>query len=315
MICYSLPRFHRLRFGFKTRHHALLNLDNASRLIVAVTLSTHAAPFDDMRVWPLLCALGAVTWAAVIGELWLNWQPWLTSFAGPSSRAPLLGLVQVEDVLGPEAPDYGEADALARVTDSSPARSLFTGLSDALSALLRLPQLRQQLALQAEELLIANGRAKGDAGDDPEHLPVDDIRVLVQKSLLRVALALKLMGFSLVLLLPMSIAAYWLLRIQPHVVPSHFQPIFRLFDSALTPPDQLLKPVLLSAARVFGLSNGYVLCEESDDLADGIVQQVSKRAQRVLLALLVLNVAASALAVLALACLVAVVRGSGIMNI
>lgn len=200
-----------------------------------------------------------------------------------------------------------------------------TQLSSWMSAWLRIDELRRDLQYPGgwrgnrdlaptEESAGTGPQEDSDAGARPvmpsppilaEPITVDELRKLVRRSLLFVAVALKAAGGLLLVIVPMTCFAYGVLDFlyleQRVLLPQ------RLLGFLMRPLDRLLRPLLVTTARVFGLDQTEVLCERGDS------PEGSKCAKRVLLGLMVLNVLASGLAMLALAVLVFLVRALGIL--
>merc|ERR1712176_1079630 len=135
---------------------------------------------------------------------------------------------------------------------------------------------------------------------------------MVRETLTFVALTLQLVGALLALVVPLTLFAYLLLGYQR----MHYFPVaLQATDFVIKPLDRLLMPLLARAAALTVQADHEILSLEDPDAvgADGGVvlrgEVVTRRAKRVLLGLLVLNVAASTLAVVALALFVGIVRG------
>jgi len=248
---------------------------------------------------------GTVTVAIVAGGAALvaqRWNYWIASFFLGYPEPPLAGrgLVREEDLYGPEQlqeMDIAEHELLtqlARESSIQRAMRLTVGrFSNGLSHALRL------------EELLRRQRVQHGSANQGDH--VEELRGVIFNALFLVAVALKLVGFVLALLIPSITGAYWLLS-RPLYVPPGFELLLRPLDVTIHPLEQLVTPLLTVVARVFRLPRDEVFCENSG------APEVFKRCNRVLLGLLVLNVCASVALLLILALLVLLVRTTAVLK-
>lgn len=253
-------------------------------------------------------ASGAVL-AAALGCWLRRGHPWPASLlAAWTARLPAAqrGLLREEDVYGPLVPEDAEDEAalLARVPRAPQGlvRLLVQVTSKKLSSLLRLEELQRRRRRRR-----APGREQEGGGASQERRNEEALRSLMYDMLFLAAVVLKLLGGLLLLLVPTTLLAYGFLSL-PAPLALHTEFGIGLFDAFLRPLEWLAVPPLLGAARLAGIPRGEALGEGSPE------PEFARRAKRVLLGLVVLNVGSSLLAVVALAQVVLTVRISGILE-
>lgn len=240
---------------------------------------------------------GGSSWSSSSGVSAAPWvrdaAPWQPSTVSLSAR----GLVREETLQVAAAVDAEELELLARLP-SGPhglVMLLLSGLSENAAGFLRL---QSQLPASSDAPLPV----------DSASALVDEMRVLVEEFILLLNLALRILGAMLTVMMPLSITLYFLLN-QPllRLPASPFTTrVTEIVGALLSPMDWLLCPLLRLAARSTGVSREELLGEDTNGC------EAINRAQRILLGLLVLNVLASLITVLALAVFVITVRFSGI---
>jgi len=215
--------------------------------------------------------------------------PWQPSSGGLSAR----GLVRENAVRGSHAALDEEDLQLRARLPSGPSGLvilLLKGLSENAASFQRLYS-QQSLAIPPE-----------DRGDE---LPV-----LIEEFISLMGLALRIMGMLLAVILPLSIAVLCLLSLPMRLPapPRVLVRILEVLDMALMPLDCLLCPILCLTARSMGMGREELL-ENDSSRFEGL-----NRAKRIFMGLLVLNVLASILMLVALTIFVASVRTSGFLN-
>mmetsp|Transcript_37003 Transcript_37003/g.115195 ORF Transcript_37003/g.115195 Transcript_37003/m.115195 type:complete len:265 (-) Transcript_37003:102-896(-) len=259
--------------------------------------------------WWLAGAVGVGLSAVIVGTLCYDhdvWQHFLMGALAPGSPTRRSGLVREEDVHGPLVPEDEEEEAalLARVPRGSAGslRTMVRTASARFSRLLRLDELQFQRA----QFVMAHGPDGMGGGKRPD-TPKEKLRGIVLNLLLVSAVFLKILGGLLIVMVPISLVAYGLLSL-PAPFMLQIGAISWCLERLLDSVEWLALPVLLGATRALGISRREALGEDLDEL------EVIKRTKRVLLGLLILNIASSFMAVVMLANLVIMVRLSGVFS-
>jgi hypothetical protein len=223
------------------------------------------------------------------------YNPWQPTSAGLSAR----GLIRDDFVYDTSGTDEEELTLRAKLP-SSPhgfllllVKGLTENASNLARLLSRLPQ-----AISSEAL----------PHQDSNDMAVDEFRVLLDEFVLLMGLAVNIMGASLVILLPMLLLVHCMSN-QSLRIPALplFSRVIEAMDLVLMPLDCFFSPLLQSTAKRLGILDEELFGEES-------AIQEWNRLKRVLLGLLVLNVAASIVTLVLLAIFVAMIRCVGILN-
>lgn len=234
-----------------------------------------------------------------LGAAWAP-RPGGSTKRGRAHALGISGIVTVEDIGLDEVHDADDGDLLASQLPRGPA-DLFSVLagsvSEWVSCSIGLAEARRAQYRDGE---YASDDANGDENDSSA-VALEVYRSYVEHSVVLLSLVVRVIGLLLALVVPLSLTAYCMLS-EPFNLVLQQGFLGEQMSGILAPLDRVFSPVLIAVARVLGLAQSEVLCE------DGHGSECSKRARRVLLGITVVNVAVSAAAVLALACFVAAVR-------
>lgn len=249
------------------------------------------------RLGPVV--LIAAVAASAFSGWWLS-ATWAPQFGGSVHRGRahalgISGIVTAEDIDPDKVLDADDGDLLASHLPRGPAGLLGVlagSASEWLASSLGLAEVRR-----------AQRRDGGDVAEGSAGALYEVYRSYVEHSVVLLSLVVRVIGLLLALVVPLSLTAYCMLS-EPfnHVLGQGG--LGDQMNAVLAPLDKMLSPVLIAVARLLRLAQSEVLCE------DGHGSECSKRARRVLLGITLVNVAASAAAVLALACFVVAVRFS-----
>lgn len=200
------------------------------------------------------------------------------------------GIVTAEDIGLDQAPDADD-DLLRSHLPQGPM-GLFGVLAGSTSEWV-------SSSLGLAEVRRAQRRSGGDEGTSAALFDV--YRSYVEHSVVLLSVIVRIIGLLLSLVIPLSLTAYCMLS-EPFNLVLHQGAMGNQLSAMLAPLDKIVSPLLIAVARLLGLAQHEVLCQ------GGLGPECSKRARRVLLGIILVNVAASAAAVFALACFVVAVR-------
>jgi len=206
------------------------------------------------------------------------------------------GLVREEDVYGPGVIDPEDVEFFSRLP-TGPVKYIFT-----LARPLFMRPWSRALCSHASSRI--EGTCTQSAPLLGGQLAASEATFALEDALVFIEGSLTLMGILLLAIVPSTICLYTLLErdIQWPVQLRHVGSAFQL---ALAPLDWALSPMLAQVASLLGYPRSDVRSENIHG------PEVVKRARRVLLGLVLLNVFASASALLAILCLVFVVKAEG----
>mmetsp|Transcript_45709 Transcript_45709/g.106094 ORF Transcript_45709/g.106094 Transcript_45709/m.106094 type:complete len:254 (-) Transcript_45709:4-765(-) len=210
------------------------------------------------------------------------------------------GLVREEDVhplaadaIDPDDAEFlkqlpkGPVDMLLRLAISVFARSWFF-------AHVQPPSRKCELDCTLPHCKAAAGATTTHGLNEPPQQALEDLLIHIHNSV-------TLMGFLLLVIVPATILLYSLLNREMHW-PPHLRRMGSAIAWLLTPLDFLLTPILIRAASLLRLRRNDVLSEDVRG------PEVVRRARRVLLGLVLLNVLSSAIAMCVLLLFVFIVR-------
>mmetsp|Transcript_58908 Transcript_58908/g.117882 ORF Transcript_58908/g.117882 Transcript_58908/m.117882 type:complete len:263 (-) Transcript_58908:145-933(-) len=258
--------------------------------------------------WWLVGATSGAVLASIAGVCWQHshwWPELLIRALAPGLPAGRGGLVREEDVYGPYVPEDEEEEAALLAQVPRGAGGILRVMAQTTSA-----QFSRWLRLEELQLRRPQrGHGSGPGGSGPgDAAPQEELRGFVHDLVFSVAVFLKVLGTLLLMLVPTSLLAYGLLSLPiPFVLDGGL--VSRFLEGCLAFVEWLALPPLLGATRLLGISRREALGE------DVVGPEVVRRAKRAILGLLVLNVALSFLAVIALANVVLVVRASGVLSV